>query len=202
MQRTLANIISILFHPLFMPTYGILILFNSGTFLTYLPFEYKRLIFIIVLVNTAILPMCLVPLYLYQKIIGTIHMSSNRERIIPLLVSTLLFYFAYYLVSRLNIPHLIKSYILAGAVAAFIAFLISFKWKISVHMMGIGGLLGAVLVISSRLMADLKFYLITIIIIAGLTGFARLRLDSHNPLQVYVGFGIGLVSVAGVLLIK
>ncbi len=202
MQRTLANIISILFHPMFMPTYGILILFNSGTFLTYLPFEYKRLIFIIVLVNTAILPMCLAPLYLYQKIISTIHMSSNRERIIPLLVSTLLFYFAYYLLNRLNIPHLIKSYILASAVAAFIAFLISFKWKISVHMMGIGGLFGAVLVISSRLMADLKFYWITIIIIAGFTGFARLRLDSHNPLQVYVGFGIGLISVAGVLLIK
>ena len=185
-----------------MPTYGILILFNSGTFLTYLPFEYKRLIFIIVLVNTAILPMCLVPLYLYKKIISTIHMSSNRERIIPLLVSTLLFFFAYYLVNQLNIPHLIKSYILAGAVAAFIAFLISFKWKISVHMMGIGGLFGAVLVISSRLMVDLKFYWIAIIIIAGLTGFARLRLDSHNPLQVYVGFGIGLISVAGVLLIK
>jgi hypothetical protein len=201
MQRTIANIISVLFHPMFMPTYGILILFNSGTYLSYIPFEYKRLIFIIILVNTAIIPISLVPFYLYRKIIGNIHMESTRERVIPLLVNSILFYFAYYLLSKLNIPSLIKSYILAGAVTVFIALLISFKWKISIHMIGIGGLLGAILVISFRLVADLKLFWMALIIVAGLTGFARLRLCSHNPVQVYIGFIAGFVSVAGVLLI-
>ena len=40
----MARIISLLFHPLFMPVYGLVFLLNAPTFLRYLPVEAKKII--------------------------------------------------------------------------------------------------------------------------------------------------------------
>ena len=201
MQKILPTFISILFHPMFMPVYGLLILFNSGTFISYIPYEAKKFIFLIVLICTVILPASFIPFYLFRKIIDDIHMSTNRERIIPLLINSLFFYLGYVFLNKLQIPPLIKSYMLACALTVFLAMLASIRWKISLHMLGIGGLVGAVLIFSFRLGIDLKTIWMILILLAGITGYARLQLNSHNSPQVYSGFLLGFASVSGVLLI-
>ena len=201
MQKVLATIFSVVFHPIFMPVYGLLILFNSGTFISYLPYDVKKFIFLIILISTVILPLSFVPFYLYRKIIRNVHMDSHRERIIPLLLTTVFFYLGYILLNKSQLPEILKSYMLASASAVFLAMIVSLKWKISLHMLGIGGLIGAVLVFSFRLMVDLTTIWMILILIAGLVGYARLQLKIHNPAQVYIGFSLGLASVSGVLLI-
>ena len=149
MQRLVAKIISIIFHPLFMPVYGVLLLFFiSGTFLSYLPGIVKRIVFIIIAVNTIILPLSVVPFYISQKIIKSVHMDTLRERIIPLTLNGFFFYLGYYLLNRLQIPDLIKVYMLASFSVVVVSLLVSLKWKISIHMIGIGGLTGAIISIS------------------------------------------------------
>jgi len=201
MRNILPAIISILFHPIFMPVYGLLILFNSGTFISFIPYEAKKYIFLIVLICTVLLPLSFVPFYLFRKIIEDIHMRSNRERIIPLLVNSLFFYLGYLFLSKLQLPPVIKSYMLACAVAVILALLVSIRWKISLHMLGIGGLIGAVILFSYRLGVDLKTIWMVLILFAGLTGYARLQLNSHNSLQVYSGFLLGFATVSAILLI-
>lgn len=184
-----------------MPVYGLLIIFNSGTFLSYMPYEAKKYIFLIVLISTVGLPLSFIPFYLYRKIIMTIHMSSSRERIIPLLLNSFFFYLGFALLNKFQFPAFIKSYMLASVITVFLALLVSLKWKISLHMLGIGGLIGAVLVIMFRLTANLEIIWLLLILCAGLVGYARLQLNTHNPAQVYSGFLLGLGSVAAVLLI-
>jgi hypothetical protein len=68
---TLAMIVSVVFHPLFIPVYGIIIFFASPALMGYLPFEVKRLIFLIILVNNVVLPFSLVPFFRYRNIISS-----------------------------------------------------------------------------------------------------------------------------------
>ena len=142
----MAKIISVIFHPLFIPVYGILILFYiSGTFLSYLPGVVKRIVLIIIAVNTIILPLSVVPLLISQKVIKSIHMDSSRERIIPLMMNCIFYYLGFYLLNRLQVPELIKIYVLASFSVVVVTLLVSLKWKISIHMIGIGGLTGAII---------------------------------------------------------
>jgi membrane-associated phospholipid phosphatase len=56
------------------------------------------------------------------------------------------------------------------------------------HMMGIGGLTGALAGVSQLLNIDLAAWIIIALFCSGLTGFARLRLNAHTSGQVYAGF--------------
>ncbi|MDX2443611.1 MAG: hypothetical protein QNK30_07395 [Bacteroidales bacterium] len=199
MEKRFAQIISILFHPLFLTFYGLLIFFHSGLYISYLPQSMKKWIYIIVAVNTAIVPLSLTPIYLYRKIIASVQMENSQERIIPLIINAFLFYLTYYLLSRYNTPDILRIYILAGAVCIFIAILISWRWKVSLHMLGIGALTGAVLFVSIRYRVNLNLYLILLILISGIIGFSRLFLNAHNPFQIYLGYLVGFF-ISGTML--
>ena len=99
-----ARIISILFHPLIMPSVGFLLLFNSGTYLAYLPFEYKKMILLIVFLCTFVIPLSILPFFLYHKIISDINMSGARERFAPLVINFILFVLCYFLLRKVPIP--------------------------------------------------------------------------------------------------
>ena len=202
MQRLTAKIISVILHPLFMPAYGILILFFiSGTFLSYLAGPVKNIVLIIIAVNTIILPLSVVPFYISQKIIKSIHMETTRERIIPLAMNSIFFYLGFYLLNRLQVPDLIKMYVLASFSVVVVTLFVSLKWKISIHMIGIGGLTGAIISISWHLGVDMKAVWMGLILCSGLIGFARLELNKHTPAQVYSGFFTGLIVAVGVLMV-
>lgn len=196
-----ARIISVLFHPLIMPTLGFLLLFNSGTFLAYLPFEYKKMILLIVFLCTFIIPLSVMPFLIYQKIIFDITMPRARERITPLVISFIFLVLCYFLLRRVPIPPDYLAFCLGCAASTLLTLLVISKWKISLHMVGIGGLAGLVTYIIIKMQVDLGLYLIIIIIAAGLTGTARLVLNAHKPFEIYSGFLAGLIIIASVMFI-
>ena len=77
--------------------------------------------------------------------------------------------------------------------------IINIRWKISAHMIGIGGLTGALLCISILLEVYITPYLVYALLIAGLIGSSRLILKAHTPLQIYVGFAVGVICQFAVL---
>jgi len=176
-----------------MPALGILILFNSKTVLDYLPFEAKKVILLIVFISTAILPLTFIPFYYFQKIIKTIYMETRKERLIPFFITSVLYFFAYYLLVRLGAPTTINLFILASACSVFMLFLLSFKWKVSAHLAGIGGLTGALIALSFRLQINMEYFIIAAIFVSGLLGYSRLKLKNHQPYEIYTGWLTGLV---------
>ena len=85
MNKTLPNILSVILHPLLFPSIGLIIFFNSGSILEFLPEQAKKIILIIVSVSTIVLPLTFVPFYIYQKIIKNVQMDQSKERLIPFL---------------------------------------------------------------------------------------------------------------------
>ena len=178
-----------------------LVLFNSGTYLSYLPYDMKKGMLLIVFLCTYVIPLIFVPYLLYQKLLLNVHMEKRRERYMPLVVSFVLNVFCYYLIRRITIPHMYYAFILSSLLAVLVTMLITMRYKISIHMVGAGGLVALIGFIAFYLKVDLQFYLIISIVLAGITGTARLILKAHTPDQIYSGFltGFGVVLLTMML---
>jgi membrane-associated phospholipid phosphatase len=68
---------------------------------------------------------------------------------------------------------------------------INFWWKISLHAVGSGALIGLVLILSLKMLTPLEWYLISAIIAGGLVLSSRLKLNLHSPVEVWVGLFAG-----------
>jgi hypothetical protein len=191
----LAKIISVAFNPLFVPLYGLGLIFSAPTLFGYLPSSVKKNIFLIVLINNVLIPLVLMPYFRFRNIISSYHVDNRKERIIPLLTTSLLYFITSLIVFRFQISLFLKSFILAATFLIISVSMINFWWKISLHSVGAGALTGIVIVLSLKSYTPLTWYLIPVILASGLVLSSRLRLNSHNPLQVWIGFLTGLFSL-------
>ncbi len=187
--------ISFIFHPLLMPALGVYIILNSGTYAAFMPPGYKNIILIVVLTCTFGLPLAFVPLIYYRKLTTSLELKQNQERTIPLIVTTSFFFLSFYLLRRMGVPVLIQSFLLACTFAVSLSIFITMKWKISAHMIGIGGIVGLIISLSVLYSANMMLYLLLAVLMSGFIGFSRLSLNAHTPAQVYVGLGTGFLSM-------
>jgi hypothetical protein len=196
-----ARVISVIFHPLLMPVYGMAIIFSAPTLYGYIPFAVKKVLLLIVLVNNVLLPLSILPFFLYWNIISTWTISDRRERIIPLILTTILYSLSTFIIFRLPVPAFLKSYILAASSLSLLVTIINFWWKISLHSVGAGALIAIVLILSFKMYTPLLWYLIPAIIAGGLLLTSRLQLNLHNPLQVSFGLLIGLFGLSFIMML-
>ena len=201
MSKFLAKVFSIVFHPILLPTIGMIILFNSGSVLEFIPYQAKKVILLIVFFSTAVLPLTFVPFFIFQKVVKSVQMDDAKERLIPFAVTSILYAFSYYLLIRLGAPNTIAKFILIGAITVFALFILSFFWKVSAHMAGLGGLFGALIAVSFNLNVNLEYFIIPVAIVSGLLGFSRLLLNKHKPYQIYSGWLLGMAVALMVLFI-
>ena len=193
---TLAKFFSIVFHPLLMPLYGLAILLWAPTFLKYLPVEAKRVLFTVILIDNVFIPLALIPFLRYRNLISSFHIDDRKERIIPLLITSILYCTTSFIVFRYQIPFFLKSFIFATSVVAIVVSMINFWWKISIHAVGAGALTATVFSLSFKMHTPLTWYLLAVILVSGLILSARLRLNAHNPSQVWVGFLTGFLGIS------
>jgi membrane-associated phospholipid phosphatase len=190
-----AKITSYLFHPILMPFIGSLIILNSSSYFSYsLPADFKRIILGLIFLNTAVVP-ALISFYMLKKgWINSMHMHQIQERRIPYLLTAVFYMITYFILQKAPLPPMLLLMMLGATLAVVICLIINLIWKISAHMVGIGGLLGAIIGISMRFKTDMLLFIILLILITGLVASARLRLNAHNPMQVLAGFATGFSS--------
>ncbi len=198
-----ANIISVIFHPVLMPSYLLLILFNSYTYYFLIPFELKKFIFILVFICSFLIPISMIPLFIRLKVITNAQMFNHSERIIPYSIGALSYLFAAYWLGRFNhsIFDFIKIFMIASATLILLSAIISIKWKISSHLTGLGGLMSAIYFYGINFISDFSGILAAISIIAGITAYSRLKLKAHTTAQVYSGFLLGFFGMLVMLII-
>lgn len=193
------KVISAVFHPLLMPVYGLLIIFSAPTLFGYLPFQVKRILFLIVLINNVILPLSLMPWFRYRNIITSWVITERKERILPMITTSFFYSVTVYIVIRFHIPLFIKLFIVTAAILSIAITIINFWHKISVHSAGTGALLALVIILSVKMQTPLTLFLAAAILSAGLVMTSRLWLDSHKPGEVWSGLILGIL-VSGLIL--
>ena len=192
METKIAKILSLVFFPFLIPTYTLLIIFNMNVYFSMIiPQLAKLQILGMVFLITFIFPLFMMILFQRIGIIKSLYMKTKEERTLPYLMTIIFYYLAYYLLKQLQISPIFYYFILGATFLIIITLIINFFWKISIHMIGIGGMLGTLMGLSFLWMIDIPFLIILLVLCSGITGYARLKLNAHNPAQIYSGFLLG-----------
>ena len=198
MEQKFAFAISVIFQPVFVPIYSLLILFNADTYLTYAVHpDIKLAVYAITLFNTILVPSAIFYYFLKAGIIESFHMHTAKERSLPFLTTIVFHLSTLYLFSRMPVPTLFSNLILGAIASVGLAFIINLKWKVSIHMLGMGGLVGTIIGLVLRYQVNALALIMALIILSGIVGYSRLKLNAHTPLQVYVGFVLGTIILTG-----
>ena len=190
MLKKVAKITSIIFHPVLIPTLGFLLLLNSGFYYSMLTWEAKRYILLVVFFTTAILPVLSIAILALNPNFN-ISMQKSKDRIIPLLTTAVYYYLGYMMLKKITVFPAFKLYFLASVLVIIVLMIISFKWKISMHMAAIGGLTATVFALSFRSGMNPLLAILSVVLISGIVATARLILNRHTLLQIAAGYGLG-----------
>lgn len=197
-EKKIAKLISSIFHPLLIPSWAFLglILFGNLYELGIIP-SLKWQLFGMIFLTSFIIPAVIILLMLKFGMIKSIMMDTKKERIAPLIVTGIFFYTTHYLLKSIGVAPIFSFYMLGATTLVIISLVVTNYWKISLHLIGWGGLTAAILTMNFLTTIDFFVPLILSILISGCVATSRLLLDSHKPSQIYVGFLTGLCFIFG-----
>lgn len=191
-MKLILKLASYLFHPLWMPFLGSLFYFLLIP--RYFPEEIVKAKLMAIAIITIFIP---VVFYFLLKNLGkasNIFLDQVKERRWPLFFFILLnFMVLHQILNIYNYPGLFY-YFTGILISAIISYLFTWiKVKVSLHMVGMAGLL--MFVIGFCTYFHLYFiYTISFLIIAtGLTASSRLYNKAHNSGELIIGFFVGLI---------
>jgi len=187
----LFKIISIILHPIFMPIATIYISLALFPNIGFAISKNLNFIYLILFFSTIFIPLISVLFLIKVNLVSSLEMSDYNERFFPLLITTVSMFTGYYILEGILILSFLLRDIMMGAIIiVFISSIISKYWKISLHMLGVGGMVGVMFSLNF-LYGEIMNILIIFILISGLLGVARIKEKAHNNLQVYIGFLTG-----------
>lgn len=192
--KTAAKVFSYIFHPLIIPTIGMIIIFNTNSYVNFaIPYELKRAVIILVGLSTFIIPSLITLLLQNRGYIKSVEMETTKERFLPYGFTIIFYFFTIYMLQKAQIPPIVFKFMIGALVSVILAFIINIKWKISAHMIGMGGLSGALIAVSFVLNVNIISYVALAILISGIVASSRLILNAHTQKQLIVGFIVGLI---------
>ena len=189
----LAQFISIIFHPILLPTWMFLTFIVSG--LCENTFIRTDLCFTIVFMTTFIFPVISLLILKKIKVIESFTMEKREERFTPLFIMVIFLYATNRFFDGISTLTIYNFYLTCNLLLCIVVFWINLYWKISMH--GIGwGALSAMLLLLSTISSNIFLpYFIISIVLSGIVGFSRIYLKSHNEAQVYTGYAVGFLLV-------
>ena len=210
-MRIIAQAISVIFHPLLILTYMLVLLLLVNPYLFGVPSigAHKQLI-LMMFISTFAIPMLAVVMMKTLGLIDTLEMRDKMERVGPYIaVGIFYMWMAFYCYKSPIIPTAYAVPVVGTTIALFTAFIINIFQKISIHAVGMGGLVGMVLITMWLFSYDsfafeafnlgtfqisMSLVLMVAIVLAGLVGTARMVLGAHTPPELYGGYMVGFLT--------
>jgi len=176
-----AKTISIIFHPMVFSLFVFtLIIFDNNE---KHPHSFSILLTCFIFSN--VLPI-LTLFYLQKKgVISDLDASIRKERIMPLFLGVFFATIGYAILHIQEAGLLVKGLMFCSITNTLVIIMITQYWKISIHTMGMSGLLSVLWIHNNE-------YLFIMLIILLLVAYSRVVLKAHDILQVSVGSLLGL----------
>jgi hypothetical protein len=200
-----ARIISVLFHPLLMATYLFTLLSWALPSALYPIQPSAHLTFIgLIFIVTFVFPLLNIGIFKAFGTIQSITMKERRERIVPFVFISGIYITVTYLLysrSRYSLSDNFLKLMIIVDLLVIVSTLCTFFFKVSVHSVGIWGVIGITLLLTKVSEVNTLFYAtIALILLAGVIMSARLQLQVHTHREVIWGSVLGLAtSIFGML---
>ena len=210
-MKIIAHLISIVFHPLLVLVYILGLLMAINPYIFRIQDEKTKVIFFVyTFVSLIVIPVVSILILKQLDMIKSFSMKDKMERVGPLIIVGIVYLWLYInYKNAASVPVIFSSILLGSVISVFVSFFINNFTKISLHTVGMGGLVSAILIMKYSLKYDnlvfntnlfgdynINVYLILLIsiLLAGLVGTVRLYLKSHNNEQIYSGFIVGFLA--------
>jgi hypothetical protein len=193
------KIFSYIFHPLFMPVLGTVIYFETTPKFVPDSFLYAKLIAITIL--TVIVPILFYFMLRNLGRIDSIFIDDVQQRRVPLIFQIILTGIVLSIVvNSYEFPELYYFFlgILGSAAIAFIS--AALKYKMSLHMVGIAGVLFFVIWLSIFYNSNLLTVIALLCFVVGAVASSRLQEKAHSMPELCAGFLAGGLPQLAVLL--
>jgi len=194
-MKRVAELLSVLFHPVFMPLYGLFIIYSSHTLHSFMPAEVKRMIFILVAANNVMIPLALATVLYARGAITRFNARDRNERMILLTFSVVMYSITAFLLMRMQIPGLFRVYFISIAIVTLITLVITVFYRISLHASGIGGLMVLIVFMVLLYHNSMVWQLVAVLITGGAVMASRIYLEDHSPSETWAGLVTGMVTM-------
>lgn len=125
-------------------------------------------------------------------------MNERRERLRPFTFISILYVAVtsfFYLNYRIGLNDNVFKLMLIIDALVIVSTLITFFYKISVHSVGMWGLLGIILPLNKIAENDQLFLpTLGVVVLAGVVMSARLQLNAHKPREIMIGSLVGFTT--------
>lgn len=200
----ISTLISWVFMPLLMPVYALLLVlyvpsnqdffFNQDCMYT-MPPEAKQAVISMFVVFCVLAPGISFLELRRRKIISSLEMDEQAERMYPILIMLMyclvLYLLFLYKISSNLVPKYIFALPLSGVLVTAVFAFVNRWYKLSIHAAAAGILSGFIL---AYLLAQTQYelwVLILSLVVSGVIMSARLYLKKHTLLEVLLGWGTG-----------
>lgn len=204
-MRIFSQLISIIVHPIFIGLYSFIIYFKMDTFFNKMLFitapniYWLLLSFLIMMV--VFFPFLTLFIMHRNKIISSYSIPNRKQRL-PVLVFITIYYSMTYYIFRnwnetlLDLLNPYVSFLFGTLILLLLLFLITSKWKISLHSTAVAGLCGGIMseiMVINDINNSQTIMIINsgILLVMGMVCFSRLYLKAHTFLQVLSGVALG-----------
>ena len=193
--RALAKVISVFFHPLFIPVYVSWFLIYVYPIFPAFTERDKGILLLRFLVMYTVFPLATVLLAKGLGFIQSIYLNTQKDRIIPYVACGVYYFWMWYVLRNQLFPDEIETFTLAIFLASSGGLLANSYFKVSMHAIGLGVMVAFMLVLAFVAVVPFGFYLSIAILITGIVSTSRLLTGDHHPFEVYVGLFIGMLAL-------
>ena len=196
----LSRFISIVLHPIFMPLLVFYLTLKSIPSIGFAISQYLGFIYGIMICCTILFPLLTLFFLIKKGRASSLEMSNHKERSLPLFITVIWMLLGLYMLNNiLFYAPILKAEIIGAILIILFAAIISKFWKISLHLLAIGGVVG-IFIALQLIEGGFLCLLFIFLLLSGILGVARIAQKAHNHTQIYAGFLLG-VSVGLITLL-
>ena len=194
--KSFAYLFSFVFHPLFVPFYVVyFLIYYHPSYFSGFSDNTKLTLLLTTALNTVFFPAFAVLLMKGLGFIKSIFLHTQQDRIGPYLSSMIFYFWAARVFFKFQpeISPVLASFMTGVFLTTVVGLLSNIYFKISMHAIGCGGLIGIFLIIMNSNTMLMTWPLSIALLITGLTCTSRLLVSDHSQKEIYLGFLAGLL---------
>ena len=193
--RFIAHVFSVVFHPLFIPFYVCWFLeFVHPSYFSGFGISGKRTVLLSVTLNAVLFPLITVLLLKALGFIESVFFKSQKDRILLYISSMTFFFWAQYsLREQVDIPRILVAFMFGVFISSAAALIANIYLKISMHAIGVGGLVGICFIIMQQNTMLMTWPLSAAVLIAGFVCTSRMIVSDHTNKEIYSGLLLGFL---------
>jgi hypothetical protein len=191
----IAKLVSYILHPIFIPTYFFIYLMWQFpyAFAGITEWQLKMRLFGVFWL-TAFFPSFAVFLLWRLKFSESIFLRTQKERIVPYIITMFFYWWMYYLSRNFtDQPEVLKFFFMGIFIATVFGLILNNYFKISMHAMGVGGAAAAIILTSFFYETANGIPISITLVLTAIVCTARMMVSDHSTKEIYIGLLVGIL---------